>query len=100
MAIQDGPGPTMAATNGPPGPAMAAIIGPPLPSLVPWPGDLPCQPYLVRGTICGSHGWSRTILDCHSWSPTKDSSLVAAANGPGPTKAAEIGEVEMAEHAE
>ena len=31
MAIQDGPGPTMAATNGPPGPAMAAIIGPPLP---------------------------------------------------------------------
>ena len=44
MAIQDCPGPTMAATNGPTGPAMAAIIGPPLPSLVPWPGDLPWQP--------------------------------------------------------
>ena len=41
MAIQDGPGLTMAATNGP---VMAAIIGPPLPSLVPWPGDLPWQP--------------------------------------------------------
>ena len=85
MAIQDGPGPTMAATNGPPGPVMAAIIGPPLPSLVPWPGDL----------YRGSHKWS--------WGPFVAAMVgpgpsiaglgprIAAANGPGPTKAAEIG---------
>ena len=42
MAAVYGPGPVIAATNGPPGPVMAAISGP-----------------LSGGTSYSSHGWSR-----------------------------------------
>ena len=69
MAMQDGPGPTMAATSGPPDQLW-------LPRQVPRPWDQRRQGRTnygshswSGGTICGSHGWSRTILDCHNWSP-------------------------------
>ena len=48
---------------------MAATIGPQKGGLVVARADQVWQLQMVRGTMCGSQNWSRTIRGCHNWSP-------------------------------